>query len=104
MLMWRAPSRVDSRCSDIIPSLQSVAVPNERHWITYEVNSKAAGSPLILIHGTSGTAEYFFRLLAALESSGMRVIATQFPDYWSTREFAEGTVHFMKAMGIRKVR
>jgi len=69
-------------------------------WSYLEVNPTAAHAPLILLPGTSGTAQYFFRVLALLESRGVRALAVTPPPTWTAAEFALQFTNFLDAIHV----
>lgn len=63
---------------------------NSKEWTMYDAGPKTVRCPLVCFPPASGTADVFFRQILALTSSGYRVIAVEYPVYWTMREFCEG--------------
>eukprot|EP00457_Paulinella_chromatophora_P008059 gb/GEZN01008086.1/.p1 GENE.gb/GEZN01008086.1/~~gb/GEZN01008086.1/.p1 ORF type:complete len:398 (-),score=61.74 gb/GEZN01008086.1/:274-1467(-) len=58
--------------------------------------------PLFMLPGTSGTADVFFQQILNLGYRGYRVIAAQYPDYWSVSEFVRGLRALLRVMEIEQ--
>eukprot|EP00291_Cryptomonas_curvata_P019739 CAMPEP_0172176834 /NCGR_PEP_ID=MMETSP1050-20130122/15065_1 /TAXON_ID=233186 /ORGANISM="Cryptomonas curvata, Strain CCAP979/52" /LENGTH=313 /DNA_ID=CAMNT_0012849215 /DNA_START=95 /DNA_END=1033 /DNA_ORIENTATION=- len=78
-------------------ALKQIAVDlNEGEWRYYEGGPKDV--PLLLcLPGASGTAETLFRQVAGLCPKGYRVIAAQYPPYFTINEFVVGLDAFLDA-------
>jgi len=80
-------------------------------WIYYDVGPKSfiveksvlTVTPLIMIHGTSGTADCFFYQQLELSSRGYRVISVQFPSYWDIGSWTKGFQGFLSALNFDKI-
>ncbi|KAK0070077.1 maspardin-like isoform X1 [Biomphalaria pfeifferi] len=63
---------------------------NSKEWTLYEAGPKTVKSPLICFPPASGTADVYFRQVLGLSALGYRVIAVEYPIYWTMKEFVEG--------------
>ncbi|CAG5120117.1 unnamed protein product, partial [Candidula unifasciata] len=63
---------------------------NSKEWTIYEAGPKSVKSPLICFPPASGTADVYFRQVLGLSALGYRVIAVEYPIYWTMKEFLEG--------------
>jgi maspardin len=63
---------------------------NSKEWTVYEAGPKSVKSPLICFPPASGTADVYFRQILGLSALGYRVIAVEYPIYWTMKEFVEG--------------
>jgi maspardin len=75
---------------------------DNKSWVYYDLGPKDV-EPLILLHGTSGTAESFFYQVLSLGNQGYRVISAQWPDYWNVRDWVCGFHLFLKFLDVKKV-
>jgi hypothetical protein len=72
------------------------------HAEYYDVGPKDV-TPLVMLHGTSGTAIMFFYQMLSLGYKGFRIISCQWPDYWTHEEWVQGFHNFLAAMKLKKV-
>eukprot|EP00744_Colponema_vietnamica_P024418 GILI01035628.1.p1 GENE.GILI01035628.1~~GILI01035628.1.p1 ORF type:complete len:333 (-),score=20.81 GILI01035628.1:179-1117(-) len=87
-------------------ALQKSAVfPNEEsEWSYFDFGPKDSSTvPLVLLHGTSGTADIFYKQLLSLGSKGYRVISAQYPPYWSHDQWVKGFDRFLDHLKLRQV-
>lgn len=63
---------------------------NSKEWTMYDAGPKTVKCPLVCFPPASGTADVFFRQILGLTTAGYRVIAVEYPVYWTMREFCEG--------------
>jgi len=75
---------------------------DNKPWVYYDLGPKDV-EPLVLLHGTSGTAESFFYQVLSLGNQGYRVISAQWPDYWSVRDWVCGFHLFLKFLDLKNV-
>ncbi len=73
----------------------------EHHWVYYQFGDTKK-DPIILLPGTSGTAETFFCQVEALGKKGYHVIAAQYPAYWDHKSWVAGFRGFLNALRIAK--
>jgi len=72
-------------------------------WSLYDCGPKNVVCPLICLPPVSGTADVFFRQLMDLSSKGYRVIAAEYPIYWSLREFINGFSKLLDHLNFERV-
>jgi len=75
---------------------------DNKPWVYYDLGPKDV-EPLVLLHGTSGTAESFFYQVLSLGNQGYRVISAQWPDYWSVQDWVCGFHLFLKFLDLKNV-
>ncbi|PVD20118.1 hypothetical protein C0Q70_20612 [Pomacea canaliculata] len=63
---------------------------NSKEWTMYDAGPKTVRCPLICFPPASGTADVFFRQILGLTAAGYRVIAVEYPVYWTMKEFVDG--------------
>lgn len=73
-----------------------------KEWAYYEVGPRASPA-VVLLHGTSGTADSFFFQIGSLAARGYRVVAAQYAPYYSAGAWARGFHHFLGELGLRRV-
>ncbi|KAK3801919.1 hypothetical protein RRG08_028385 [Elysia crispata] len=76
---------------------------NTKEWTLYEAGPKTVKSPLVCFPPASGTADVYFRQILGLSALGYRVIAVEYPMYWTMKEFVEGFRKLMDHLGLDKV-
>ena len=81
--------------------LTRIATSATQSWSYYEIGSKSI-TPLILLHGSSGTPAVYYQQLLALSSRGYRVISASWPPYWTVKEWVDGFLAFLDAMHIER--
>ena len=81
--------------------LSRVATSVTHSWTYYEVGPKGL-PPLLLLHGTLGSASVFYQQLLALSARGFRVISASWPPYWKAKDWVAGLVAFLDAMRIER--
>lgn len=74
-----------------------------KEWTLYDAGPRHIRCPLICFPPASGTADVFFRQLLALSTAGYRVIAVEYPVYWTMREFCEGFKRLLDNLQLDKV-
>lgn len=72
-------------------------------WTFYDAGPRTVRCPLICFPPVSGTADVFFKQLLALSGRGYRVLAVEYPVYWTIPEFCEGFRKFMDHLNLDKV-
>jgi len=70
-------------------------------WTIFELGPSDI-PPIVMIHGTSGTADCFFYQLLSLGYRGYRVISAQFPAYWSVEAWIKGFDAFLNQLKVPK--
>jgi hypothetical protein len=83
-------------------ALQRVATTDGKDWAFYQVGPKEQ-PPLVLLHGTCGTADWFFFQLLSLQARGYHVISVTCPPYWTHDEWVTGFNHFRLHLNLRRV-
>jgi len=71
-------------------------------WRYYDYGPKEA-TPLIMLHGASGTAEVFYKQIMSLCSKGYRVVAAQYPAYSSHDQWLRAFDKFVDVLKVSKV-
>lgn len=83
-------------------ALHKVLQPrSDLEWVYYQAGPTEEREPLVLFHGTSGTAAAFFYQVQALGTKGYRVISAQYPAYNTPEEWCKGFDLFLDAMKCR---
>ncbi|XP_065672762.1 maspardin isoform X2 [Hydra vulgaris] len=86
---------------------QKVIVDNDEEedkvWIVYDAGPKSVRCPLIFLPPASGTADVFFKQILALSSVGYRVMAIEYPVYWTNEEWVEGFRKLLDHFHLDKV-
>jgi pimeloyl-ACP methyl ester carboxylesterase len=71
-------------------------------WVYYEQGPRDM-TPLVMIPGTSGTAEMFFLQILALGGRGYHVIACTPPAYWDHNAWVAGLHSFLSQFSYPKI-
>ncbi|XP_074650527.1 maspardin-like [Tubulanus polymorphus] len=74
-----------------------------KEWVLYDSGPKNVRCPLICLPPVSGTADVFFKQMIALSAVGCRVIAVEYPVYWSIGEWCEGFRKLLDYLHLDKV-
>ncbi|RWS13258.1 Maspardin-like protein [Dinothrombium tinctorium] len=72
-------------------------------WTLYDSGPREVCSPLLCFPPVSGTADCFYLQLSRLAAKGCRVIAVQYPTYWTLREFVHGLIKLLDTLRLDKV-
>ncbi|RWS31130.1 Maspardin-like protein [Leptotrombidium deliense] len=72
-------------------------------WTLYDSGPRSVHSPLLCFPPVSGTADVFFLQLMSLTAKGCRVIALQYPTYWTLGEFVRGFIKLLDTLRLDKV-
>lgn len=90
--MGEISSSDEYQCFRSTISLKKVVVDddNSKEWTMYDAGPKTVRCPLVCFPPASGTADVFFRQILTLSSAGYRVIALEYPVYWTMRDLCEG--------------
>lgn len=72
-------------------------------WTLYDAGPRNITSPLICLPPVSGTADVFFHQIMALSAKGFRVIAVQYPVYWTIKDWITGFSRLLDYLGLEKV-
>lgn len=87
-----------------VPQKKLVVDDDDRkEWVLYDTGPREVRCPLICLPPASGTADVFFRQLLSLSTAGYRVIAVEYPIYWTMREFCEGFKKLLDHLQLDKV-
>ncbi|XP_076443471.1 maspardin-like [Babylonia areolata] len=76
---------------------------NSKEWTMYEAGPRSVRCPLVCFPPASGTADVFFKQILGLSSAGYRVIALEYPVYWTMREFCDGFSKLLNHLQLDKV-
>ena len=71
--------------------------------LTDSLSCVQGSSPLVCLPPISGTADLFFRQCLALAVRGYRVIAVQWPPYWTHQLWCLGFTHLLDQLGLERV-
>ncbi|XP_078607442.1 maspardin-like isoform X2 [Branchiostoma floridae x Branchiostoma japonicum] len=72
-------------------------------WTMYDAGPRNVKCPLVCLPPVSGTADVFFRQIMALSGLGYRVIALQYPVYWSLQEWIDGFRKLLDHLQLDKI-
>ncbi|CAM1313657.1 SPG21 (predicted) [Pycnogonum litorale] len=75
----------------------------DKVWRIYDAGPRSILSPLICMPPVSGTADVYFRQLLSLSAVGYRVIAVDYPIYWTIIEFCSGFRRLLDHLGLDRV-
>ena len=86
-------------------SLKQIIVDDDssKIWKIYDSGPRNVSSPLICLPPVSGTADIFFRQMLYLNDKGYRVIAAEYPTYWSLNEFIYGFIKLLDYLHLDSV-
>jgi len=76
---------------------------DRKEWTLYEAGPKHIKCPIICLPPASGSADVFYRQILSLSSAGFRVIAVEYPIYWTMKEFCEGFKRLLDSLQLDKV-
>jgi len=85
--------------------LKKVVVDEDttKEWTLYDSGPRTERSPLICLPPVSGTADIFFKQMIELCEKGYRIIALEYPTYWTLREFISGFTKLLDHLHLDKV-
>lgn len=72
-------------------------------WRYYDHGPRDVKSPLLFLPQVGGTAETFFKQIVTLGTLGYRVLAVDYPPYYTHEAFCEGLTRFIDSLGLEKV-
>ena len=72
-------------------------------WQVYDSGPKESGSPLVCLPPISGTADVFFKQCLALSVRGYRVLAAEWPAYWTLKEWCKGFKDLLDHLNLERV-
>eukprot|EP00092_Neocalanus_flemingeri_P008519 GFUD01009177.1.p1 GENE.GFUD01009177.1~~GFUD01009177.1.p1 ORF type:complete len:283 (+),score=74.21 GFUD01009177.1:59-907(+) len=72
-------------------------------WQVYDSGSRDSGSPLVCLPPIAGTADIFFKQCLALSVRGYRVLAVEWPAYWSLKEWCQGFKGLLDHLNLERV-
>jgi maspardin len=75
----------------------------ESTWTLYDAGPRSIRCPLVLLPPVSGRADVFFRQILTLSALGYRVIALDYPVYWTLNEFCNGLCSLLDHLHIDSV-
>uniref|UniRef100_H2YFZ7 Maspardin n=1 Tax=Ciona savignyi TaxID=51511 RepID=H2YFZ7_CIOSA len=88
-----------------VPLKQIVLEDNgPKKWKYYDTGTRSDSTcPIICLPPACGTANMFYQQVVSLSSFGHRVIAIDYPIYWSVEEFCVGLKKFINTLRLNKV-
>ncbi|XP_028411696.1 maspardin-like isoform X2 [Dendronephthya gigantea] len=87
-----------------VPKRKVIVDPSsEKSWTIYDAGPRNVRCPLICLPPVSGTADVFFKQILSLTSLGYRVIAVEYPVYWTYAEWVEGMKKLLDFLKLDKV-
>jgi len=72
-------------------------------WTLYDSGPRSVTCPLVCFPPVSGTADTFFLQLTELAKKGVRIVALEYPTYWTLREFVHGFIKLLDHLHLDKV-
>jgi len=72
-------------------------------WQVYDTGPRESGSPLVCLPPIAGTADIFFKQCLALSGRGYRVLAAEWPPYYSLKEWCQGFKDLLDHMNLERV-
>lgn len=72
-------------------------------WTLYDAGPRNVKCPLICMPPASGTADVFYKQVLSLSTAGYRVIALQYPIYWTMKEFLDGFQKLLDHLDLDRV-
>eukprot|EP00160_Parvularia_atlantis_P005258 Unigene14497_Nuclearia_a/m.43685 Unigene14497_Nuclearia_a/g.43685 ORF Unigene14497_Nuclearia_a/g.43685 Unigene14497_Nuclearia_a/m.43685 type:complete len:298 (-) Unigene14497_Nuclearia_a:144-1037(-) len=72
-------------------------------WRLYDFGPKQVRCPIVFLPTAGGTAESYFKQLMGLGSLGYRVVAVDYPPYWTHIEWCDGFTKLLDQLGFEKV-
>jgi len=87
--------------------LKKITVAEDKTWNVFDTGVKSGdnvdSSPLLCLPPLAGAADVFFQQCLALSSRGYRVLAVQWPVYWSHERWCLGLSHLLDRLGLERV-
>ncbi|CAH1796693.1 unnamed protein product [Owenia fusiformis] len=85
--------------------LRTIIVDDDdsKKWSLYDAGPKSVRCPLVCFPPASGSADVFFKQILPLTAQGYRVIAVDYPIYWTLQEFTEGFRKLLDSLNLDKV-
>lgn len=84
-------------------SQKKICVSSDKEWVVYDAGPKVVRCPIVFLPPASGTADIFYRQILSLSSLGYRVIAVEYPVYWTVREWCDGFRKLLDALQVDQV-
>ena len=72
-------------------------------WQVYDTGPRESGSPLVCLPPIAGTADVFFKQCLALSVRGYRVLAAEWPAYYSMKEWCKGFKDLLDHLNLERV-
>ncbi|KAG1695942.1 Maspardin [Nymphon striatum] len=72
-------------------------------WRIYDAGPKSINCPIICFPPVSGTADVYFKQILSLTAAGYRVIAIDYPVYWTIIEFCSGFRRLLDHLNLDRV-
>jgi len=76
---------------------------NNKTWQVYDTGPRDSGSPLLCLPPIAGTADVFFKQCLALSVRGYRVLAAEWPAYYTTHEWCRGFKDLLDHLNLERV-
>lgn len=84
--------------------LKRISTSGEQSWAVFDTGPAGQGGrPLVCLPPCAGTADVFFKQCLGLSGRGVRVVAVQWPPYWSTQEWCEGFAQLLDRLSLEQV-
>lgn len=84
--------------------LRRITIGDEgKTWQVYDTGPREAGSPLVCLPPISGTADVFFKQCLALSVRGYRVLAAEWPAYYTLKEWCKGFKDLLDNLNLERV-
>ncbi|XP_076811378.1 maspardin-like [Clavelina lepadiformis] len=72
-------------------------------WKLYDAGPKTVLTPLVCLPPASGNADIFFRQVVYLSALGYRVIALDYPVYWTVDDFCNGLRKLVDYLNLNQI-
>eukprot|EP00036_Acanthoecidae_sp_10tr_P019998 CAMPEP_0206314790 /NCGR_PEP_ID=MMETSP0106_2-20121207/15202_1 /ASSEMBLY_ACC=CAM_ASM_000206 /TAXON_ID=81532 /ORGANISM="Acanthoeca-like sp., Strain 10tr" /LENGTH=299 /DNA_ID=CAMNT_0053746163 /DNA_START=222 /DNA_END=1117 /DNA_ORIENTATION=+ len=72
-------------------------------WSLYDYGTRSVKCPLVFLPPATGTADVFYKQLMSLGSAGFRVLAVDYPVYWTHADWCEGFAKLLDALELDSV-
>lgn len=83
--------------------LRQIVVDDDKEWKMFDSGPRSIKFPLICLPPLGSGAEVFYKQMIFLTSLNYRVIALDYPVYWSVEEFATGFRNIINLLKLNQV-
>jgi len=84
--------------------LKKINIGDEgKTWQVYDSGPRDSGSPLVCLPPISGTADVFFKQCLALSVRGYRVLAAEWPAYYTLKDWCKGFKDLLDHLNLERV-